>query len=76
MVDAYGNIATGYVGTVHFSSSDSTATLAANYTFTAADAGQHTFINQTILRKKGKQTLTIIDTLNSGLTATDSISVT
>ena len=72
MVDAYGNIATGYVGTVHFSSSDSTATLPANYTFTAADAGQHTFINQTILRKKGKQTLTIIDTLKSALTDTES----
>ncbi len=75
MVDAYGNIATGYVGTVHFSSSDSTATLPANYTFTAADAGQHTFINQTILRKKGKQTLTITDTLNSALTDTESASV-
>ena len=74
--DAYGNIATGYVGTVHFSSSDSTATLPANYTFTAADAGQHTFTNMTILKKKGKQTLTITDTLNSALTASDSISVT
>jgi hypothetical protein len=41
--DACGNVATGYVGTVHFSSSDSTAALPANYTFTAADAGQHTF---------------------------------
>ncbi len=75
MVDVYGNIATGYVGTVHFRSSDSTATLPANYTFTAADAGQHTFIKQTILRKKGKQTLTLIDTLNSALTDTESVSV-
>ena len=65
MVDAFGNIATDYVGTVHFRSSDSTATLPANYTFTAADAGQHTFVNQMILRKKGKQTLTLTDTLNS-----------
>ena len=75
MVDAYGNIATGYVGTVHFRSSDSTATLPANYTFTAADAGQHTFVNQTILRKKGKQTLTLIDTLKSALTDTESVNV-
>ena len=35
--DPYGNIATGYTGTVHFTSSDSQATLPANYTFTAAD---------------------------------------
>ena len=73
--DAYGNVVTGYVGTVHFSSSDSTATLPANYTFTAADAGQHTFTNAMILRKKGKQTFTITDPLNSALTATDSINV-
>ncbi len=75
MVDAYGNVATGYVGTVHFRSSDSTATLPANYIFTAADAGQHTFVNQTILRKKGKQTLTLIDTLNSALSDTESVNV-
>jgi hypothetical protein len=45
-----------------------------NYTFTAADAGTHTFTG-VILRKKGKQTITVIDALNSALTATDSISV-
>ncbi len=72
--DAYGNVVTGYTGTVHFSSSDSTATLPANYTFTAADAGVHTF-NKVILRKRGKQTLTVTDTLNSALTITDTISV-
>jgi hypothetical protein len=72
--DAYGNVVTGYNGTVHFSSSDATASLPANYTFTAADAGVHTFTSL-VLRKKGKQTLTVTDTLNSALTATDSISV-
>ena len=75
LVDAYGNTATGYVGTVHFRSSDSTATLPADYTFTAADAGQHTFVNQTILRKKGKQTLTLVDALNSALSDTESVNV-
>ena len=73
LVDAYGNIATGYTGTLSFRSSDSTASLPANYTFTAADAGQHTF--KMILRKKGKQTLTITDPLNSALTDSVSISV-
>jgi uncharacterized repeat protein (TIGR03803 family) len=72
--DAYGNVVSGYRGTVHFKSSDSTATLPANYTFTAADAGVHTFA-KVILRRRGKQTLTITDTLNSGLTVTLSISV-
>src|SRR5262249_52962215 len=41
--DAYGNIATGYTGTVHFASSDTQAGLPADYTFTAADAGTHAF---------------------------------
>jgi uncharacterized repeat protein (TIGR03803 family) len=72
--DAYGNVATGYTGTVHFSSSDNTASLPANYTFTTADAGVHTFMG-VILRKKGKQTITATDTLSSTLTTTDTISV-
>jgi uncharacterized repeat protein (TIGR03803 family) len=72
--DAYGNVVTGYTGTVHFSSSDGTASLPANYTFTAADAGVHTFTGL-VLRKKGKQTLTVNDAQNSALTATDTINV-
>jgi hypothetical protein len=73
--DAYGNVVTGYVGTVHFTCSDGTATLPMDYTFTAADAGVHTFTTKAILRKRGTQTITVTDTLNSSLTATDSISV-
>jgi hypothetical protein len=72
--DAYGNVVTGYLGTIHFSSSDSSATLPANYTFTAQDAGVHTFTGL-VLRTRGKQTISVTDTLNSALTATDSISV-
>jgi len=37
-LDAYRNVATGYTGTVHFSSSDSQANLPGNYTFTAGDS--------------------------------------
>src|ERR671922_300253 len=33
--DAFGNTATGYLGTVHFTSSDTQATLPANYIFVA-----------------------------------------
>ena len=41
--DPYGNIATGYSGTVQFTSSDSQAVLPGSYTFTTGDAGVHTF---------------------------------
>ena len=37
--DAYGNIATGYLGTVHFTSSDPKAVLPANFTFSSTNAG-------------------------------------
>ncbi len=72
--DAYGNVVVGYTGTIHFSSTDSRATLPANYTFTAADAGVHTFTGL-VLRKKGYQMISITDTHNSSLTATDTINV-
>ncbi len=65
--DAYGNVVTGYTGTIHFTSSDRTATLPADYTFTAADKGVHTFTGL-VLRKKGTQKITITDTMNSSLT--------
>ena len=38
--DPYGNVATGYTGTVHFTSSDLKASLPANYTFTSANDGR------------------------------------
>jgi hypothetical protein len=73
--DAYGNVVTGYTGTVHFTSSDSTATLPANYTFTATDAGVHTFTNAFTLRKRGTQTITVTEVVHSALTATDGLNV-
>src|SRR5262249_22212629 len=67
--DTYGNIATGYNGTVHFSSNDTKATFPANYTFTAADAGVHTF--SATLRSAGTRSITAADTLTSALKATE-----
>jgi hypothetical protein len=64
--DAYGNVVTGYTGTIRFKSTDNTATLPNNFTFTAADQGVHTFTGL-VLRKKGKQTITVTDTLNSSV---------
>jgi hypothetical protein len=72
--DAYGNVVTGYTGTVHFTSADSRATLPANYTFTATDKGVHTF-SGLVLRKRGTQKMTLTDTLNSLLTASVTESV-
>jgi hypothetical protein len=66
--DAFGNVVTGYSGTVHFSSSDPRASLPGDYTFTAADQGRHTF-SGLVLRKKGNQKITIADTLNNSLSA-------
>jgi len=43
-VDAYGNVTTGYTGTIHFSSDEDHADLPDDYTFSAADAGTHTFV--------------------------------
>jgi hypothetical protein len=74
VVDAYGNAVTGYRGTIAFRSSDSTARLPSNYTFTAADQGVHTFTGL-VLKKKGKQTITVTDTLDGSLTASVLIDV-
>jgi hypothetical protein len=72
--DAYGNVVTNYTGTVHFSSSDSTAVLPKNYTFTASSGGVHTFTGVE-LKKTGTKTITVTDTADSALTATDSFDV-
>jgi ELWxxDGT repeat protein len=64
--DLYGNIVTGYTGTVSFSSSDSQATLPAPYTFTSGDAGVHTFSGTLVA--VGTQTLTATDTVSPSIT--------
>src|SRR6185369_4766879 len=66
-VDPYGNVATGYTGTVHFRSNDPGARLPANYTFTAADQGVHTFPGL-VLKRRGPQTVTVTDSLNPAIT--------
>ena len=65
--DAYGNIATGYLGTVGFSSSDPGATLPDSYAFSAADAGVHTF-NVTLVTPGNKQSVTATDTAKASIT--------
>ncbi len=72
--DAYGNVATGYTGTMHFKSTDSTAKLPANYTFKASDKGTRIF-SGLVLKKKGQQSITATDTLFSSITGSLSVSV-
>jgi hypothetical protein len=68
-----GTVDTGYVGTVHFTSTDGQAVLPANYTFTAADQGKHTFT--VTLRTAGTQKVTATDTAASSTSGTATIAV-
>jgi hypothetical protein len=62
--DTSGKTLTGYTGTVHFTTTDKGAgvVLPANYTFTAADKGSHTFTGGVTLVTAGSQTVTATDT--------------
>jgi hypothetical protein len=73
-LDAYGNVVTDYRGTVRFDSSDNRATLPGRYTYTASDQGVHPFTGL-VLRKKGWQTITVIDASNNTILGTISIDV-
>lgn len=57
--DTIGQVATGYTGTIFFSSSDVQAGLPASYTFTVADAGVHAF--SATLRTAGTQSIAVRD---------------
>ena len=69
--DTYGNVATGYTGTVRLNTGDSTANLPSNYTFVAGDAGVHTFSGVTF-NTTGMFTLTATDTVSSSITGSQS----
>ena len=68
--DAYGNVATGYTGTISFSSSDAQAVLPSGFSFIAADAGTQTF--SVTLETTGTQSITASDAATSGVTGTES----
>ena len=71
--DAFNNTASGYTGTVHFTSSDGAATLPANYGFIAGDAGSHSF--SVTLRTVGSQDVTATDTANASVTGLQTVTV-
>jgi streptogramin lyase len=69
-LDAYGNGATGYRGTVQFTSSDSQALLPVAYTFKASDKGKHTFT--ATLKTVGTQSISATDMVDTSLTGLES----
>src|SRR5439155_6649610 len=71
--DPYGNTATGYTGTVGFSSSDPQALVPANYTFGASDKGTHTF--SALLKTAGSQSLIATDTTSASISGIATISI-
>jgi len=66
--DGFGDVATAYRGTVTFTSSDSSATLPANYTFVSDDAGVHTFTGGVTLFSVGEQSVTATDVAVGAIT--------
>jgi hypothetical protein len=75
-LDANNNADPTYRGTVHFTSSDSGATVPVNYTFTSGDSGVHTFTNGVTLVTAGSQSVTATDTGNSSINGSTSVTVT
>jgi CSLREA domain-containing protein len=72
-VDQFGNSVPTYLGTVRFSSNDVLLSLPANYIFTAADHGVHTFALK--LKTAGARTVTTTDTANASVSGSESVIV-
>lgn len=68
--DAFGNLSPGYLGEVHFSSSDFSALLPAPYTFTASDAGRKQLAGAVRFATEGTHSVTATDL--AGLTGVQS----
>ncbi|HKR65095.1 MAG TPA: hypothetical protein VJZ00_15280, partial [Thermoanaerobaculia bacterium] len=73
--DAFGNTATNYTGTAHFTSSDGAATLPSNYAFSAFDLGTHTFSGGVTLRTGGLQSVTATDTVTASINGSVNVTV-
>jgi hypothetical protein len=66
-IDPWGNTASTYSGTVHFSSTDPDAQLPDDYTFGTADGGAHT--SDAALQTAGPQAILVQDTSAASLAA-------
>src|SRR5207253_6792888 len=74
LYDPYGNVASGYSGTVRFSSSDVQAVLPASYAFSSGDAGVHQF--SVTLKTAGVQGVTTSDTSTASLPGSQTLPIT
>jgi hypothetical protein len=72
-VDAWGNVASTYVGTVHFTSTDDGASLPDDYTFLAGDGGMQSFT--VTFQTPGSQSLAATDVYNDTLTGSVDVNV-
>src|SRR5262249_45429656 len=66
-LDPFANIAIGYLGTIHFTSSDGAATLPTDYTFVVGDGGVHTF-SVTLKTAAASASITATDTVTATIT--------
>ena len=72
--DPYDNVATGYRGTVHFSSSDPLATTPPDRAFLPADLGQAT-VSAFVLKTSGSQNFSVSDTLTPAMSGSQTVLV-
>jgi hypothetical protein len=72
-LDAGNQVASGYLGVVHFTSSDGFASLLNDYGFTSSDDGSHLF--RVAFAGPGTETFTVTDTMTSSITGTGSVIV-
>lgn len=70
-----GDLATGYTGTVHFTSTDGSATLPLDYTFNGADAGTHAFPGGFTLQTAGSHVITVTDVAAPTITGSKGVTV-
>ncbi|MBI5548252.1 MAG: lamin tail domain-containing protein [Deltaproteobacteria bacterium] len=70
--DAFGNTASGYVGSIRFTSDDEDAVLPTDYTFTSADLGVHVFTEGVEFHTSGTRSLTAADVAQGSRNGTQS----
>jgi hypothetical protein len=73
--DSAGNTVSGYSGSIHFTSSDGSASLPADYTFTGGDGGSHFFSTGVTLKTAGTQSLTATDKNQNSLSGSANVLV-
>ncbi len=73
--DQDNNPVTGYLGTVHVTSTDPLAILPPDATFQPAENGFHTFVFPTTLKTAGTQSITVTDTVANSISGTQSLPV-